>query len=235
MIEVLGPQDTNEFEAATALKNRIVASWPHVADDTDSNIYLIASVKCHGQLPRDIDILVLGEFLSPPSYQQFLPVETAQGRPFHGVNTVLVDGLCFLIELKDHSPDAVRFIGAEGVRTVEVLYKEGWKNVTEQAFKGQFSVRSVFVNARINPVPFVSNLIWLRNVDESDVGNIGNIIGANFPWELVLNKIAISNPPKFFRNGWHLTVVPDDSKIMSRAIEHFTKPLEPTNLDRRRL
>jgi hypothetical protein len=180
MIEVLGPQGTNEYEAATVLKNLILASWPQVANDPGSEIHLIASVKCHGQKPRDIDILVLAALTSPISYPQYLQVETRTGPPFQGMNNVSVDNLCFVVEVKDHSSDRVRFTGGEGVTAVEVLYKDSWHNVTEQAFQQQFSVRNVFINARIDPVPWVSNLIWLRNIDGSEVGNINNVIGSTF-------------------------------------------------------
>jgi len=232
---VHGPQDTHEYEAATVLKDRILASWPQVANDPSSEIHLIASVKCHGQNPRDVDVLVLAEFNSPPSYRQYLPVETTGGPPFQGVNNVWVDNLCFVVEVKDHPADRVRFTGGEGVTVVEVLYNDSWHNVTEQAFKQQFSVRNVFRNARLEPVPWVSNLIWLRNIDHLEIGQVNNVIGSNFPWELVLNKIGVSHPPKFYRNAWHLSAVRDDMGVMNQALKHFTKVLEPTNLDRRRL
>src|SRR5579859_4540490 len=110
MIRIVGPLDTSEYEAALALRKLITQALPNIIEDPTHNILIIAGAKCHGQLTRDIDLLVLGSFGPGLKYSPFLSFKTPDGQ-LHTPDAVEVRSLCAVIEIKGHHSGDVRFVG----------------------------------------------------------------------------------------------------------------------------
>jgi hypothetical protein len=230
MIQVFGAEETQEYEAALTFRDLIVKRWPDVAVDPVHDIRIIAGAKCHGQYPRDVDIILLANLGPGLRYDTFLPFTRRDGRR-QSTGSVEVRSLCLAIEVKDHSPDRVRFVGTE----VQVLYRDGWKDASEQNFRQVHSVRGYLEQQRVVP-PFVTSLLWLRNVPATDLPpRPHQILGAPLTWELILNVVAQDRSPREQDGRWVLDAEGPAGADFARAAEVFTRVLTPTRLDRQRM
>ncbi len=230
MIQVVGAEDTREYEAALALRRLILQEWPGIIDDPTHQVHIIANAKCHGQQPRDIDVLLLAKFGPGFRYRPFLSFTAADGQT-HRPEYVYVDSLCLAIEVKDHQPKDVRFIGT----AVEVRYHDKWHNASEQSEKQIFSIKGYVSYHAIRP-PWVTPLLWLRNVSNADLPTRPHpTIGIPITWSIILNIIGQITAPKWRNGQWSLDAFSQDHASFLGTIELFTKVLESTHLDRQRV
>lgn len=230
MIQVVGAEGTAEYAAALTLRDHITKTWPAVTDEPGHDIRVIAGAKCHGQYPRDIDILLLASLGAGLEYETFLPFTRRDGR-LQTSGMVEVRSLCVAIEVKDHQPEAIRFVGTQ----VQVMYRDGWKDASEQNFRQIHSVRGYLAQHRIPP-PFVTALLWLRNVPVTDLPpRPHQILGASLTWELLLNVVAQDRPPRERGGQWVLDASESDPRVMPRAAVIFSQVIVPTRLDRQRM
>lgn len=230
MIRLLGSMEGSEGEAARALRQSILESWPWAEDDPGTKIHIVAGVKCHGQPVRDLDLVVLGQFSGRARYIQFLPFFNTRNNSLIKLNTtVIVRGLCLIIEVKDSGSENVRFVGTQ----VEVQYGQEWKNVTEQSHKQIFALKNYLLHHRV-AAPHITNLIWLRNIENADLPRRPhNIIGGNATWDLFLNVIGQESPPRFRDGIWTVGTRPSDQpEVFESACDVLTKVVQPTHLDR---
>lgn len=230
MIVVLGTEGSREYEAALELRDMIVRTWPCVEHDEAHDVRIIAGAKCHGQDTRDIDLLLLARLGPGIVYCPFLPFQGWDGR-VHTPKTVRVRSLCCVIELKDHDPNGVRFIGT----TAEVEYHGRWHNASEQNEKQLYAVKNYLESHAIQP-PWITPLLWLRNVPNSDLPPRPHpILGSTTTWELMLNVMAQMRRPRREEGEWILDASAKDSMALARMVELFTKEIVPTHLDRARV
>ncbi len=228
MIYVLGEAATSEYEAAIELKNLILKTWPAIEQSAQHLVWIIAGAKCHGQPKRDIDVLLLANFSESLTYTPFLPF-SVYGQ-LESPSEVHIKSFCAAIEVKDHSPEKVRFEGTN----VKVYYRDGWKDVTEQNHQQKYSVKN-YIEHHGYVSPWVTSFIWLRNVPTVDLpAPPHNILGSNLTWDRFLNVMGQLSPPKKEYGQWILSSA-SLSSVVTRAAELFTKPLVPTKLDRRRM
>lgn len=230
MIRLLGSMEGSEGEAARALRQSILETWPWAEDDPGTKIHIVAGVKCHGQPVRDLDLVVLGQFSGRARYVQFLPFFNTRNNSLIKLNaTVIVRSLCLIIEVKDSGSENVRFVGTQ----VEVQYDQGWKNVTEQSHKQIFALKNYLLHHRV-AAPHITNLIWLRNIENADLPRRPhNILGGNATWDLFLNVIGQESRPRFGDGIWTVGTRPSDQpEIFESACDVLTKIVQPTHLDR---
>src|SRR5438105_3878392 len=102
MIQLLGSQEGREAAAARDLRDVILASWHWAENDTKATVSIIAGVQCHGQKPRDIDIVLLATFAEPVRFSPFFEISWG-GPPFRPKEAFL-DSLCVTIEVKEQDP-----------------------------------------------------------------------------------------------------------------------------------
>jgi hypothetical protein len=230
MIQVFGAEDTREQEAALALRNLMVKAWPSVADSPIHDVRIVAGAKCHGQQKRDIDVLLLASFDTGLEYRPFLSFQGADGQ-YHKPNSVQVRSLCVVIEVKDHRPEDVRFVGT----AVEVSYGSRWHNASEQNEGQVYSVKRYLEYHGIHP-PWISSLLWLRNVPTATLPPRPHPnIGAQVTWDLILNVLGQMHPPRWRDGRWVISAIDQDYTTLTRVTDLFTKILEPTRLDRQRM
>lgn len=217
MIVIHGTKDNgSEYAAAEALVKAACEAIPEISESKQIVFELFPRAQCFGQKNRDIDLLV---FFADYRGNEKL-YKSAQGKHVHS--------FCLSIEVKTHTPAAVRFEGS----TCYVKYNEQEHDVTGQSEGQKYSLKEYIKrNSRTKSAPWISNLIWLVRVPKALIPNVeSNIIGAEISWEEFLNKVALLDPREsgkvetFSAQGW-----------MKEIMSIFSKRLEASKIDRKRV
>lgn len=232
MIRVFGASNSSEYKAALQLQELFLAEHPSIRGSNKHRVAIIAGAKCHGQTVRDLDVVLLANFDPPLTYQPVLsfanPLRPDQPETPTSVN---IQSICTIIEVKEHPPDAVRFIGS----IAEVKYGAQWHNVTEQSEKQIYALKN-YLSVKGLPAPYITNVIWFRNLQNVDLpSRPHNIIAGQITWNMLFSVIAQVNPPWLIQQQWTLTVNSPDQKTVDQIRLALTEELSPTSLDRRRM
>jgi hypothetical protein len=235
MLTIIGSAGTPERAAAEEIATMFRQAWPWLETDDKSTVILLCQVQCHGQIPRDLDVVLLAYLPVRPQFQPRFDPD-----PNPDVNTfapaVVVESMCAVIEVKDHDSRFVRFRGTD----VEVSYGPGvareWKSATYQNERQKYSLNN-YLNAHTGSSPWISNLIWLRNVPGKDVPRgPNNILPAKFTLNGLLNWVAESS--RLVRDGHEFVLTATrlgDQLPLKAAVDFLTVKIEPTSIDRRRM
>lgn len=214
-------QDTAEHRAALALARIFSAELPEVNDSRDIILEIFSNIQCFGQRPQDVDLLVVfADYRATGKLQQ-----TKDGKAIHS--------FCATIEVKSHSHESVWFSGANCF----VKYNDRDHDVTSQSEAQKYSLKKYIErNSRTGKAPWISNLIWLLNVNSTDLPKSdNNILGADSGWGDFVNKIgmlnttAMSSIQTFSSRSWLITITGifarrlEASKIDRKRIEAITK------------
>lgn len=240
MINVVGHESGPESDAAHALKAALEKAWPWINDETDSFVQIIPNVQCHGENPRDIDIVLLAQL--DPKRAQFYP--TGDVYKHHGktpleVTKVNVRSLCLCIEVKDHPPEGIQFNGPKA----EVLYQSRngnlhWHSVTSQSEGQKYSLKNyIEKNTGCIKAPYICNLIWFRNLPKDELPQTSaNFLPSSFTWSGLMN-VVIKNMTVSYKNKIaELGSIKENSEsLIPQAADLLGRKLEPTTLDRERM
>lgn len=221
MLQLIGPTDTPEYDAARDLAERIGVAWADIATNPQHQMTIVAAAKCYGQPVCDIDMLVFYHTNTPYP----LPAQPGDYRTVH------VASLCLVIEVKEHLPEQVRFVGTQ----TEVQYHTRWHNVSEQNYKQRFAVKGFLEEQSIAP-PFIISLIWLRNVPEAHIPNsLHNLIGQDTTWESILHRVRRHMRPKMHAAVRTLCISAGNE--LPRVVNLFstTRKPQPTDIERTKL
>jgi hypothetical protein len=235
MICIIGDSNKAEYSAAETLRDLIVSGWPWIEQAADSSITILVGVQCHGQIPKDLDLVLLAYLPKRPAFQlKFNPKLNADENTT--TPTTKIESFCVIIEVKDHDARSVRFRGTN----VEVLYNneqgQKWKSATDQSEEQKYSLKK-YLDAHTGRAPWIGNLIWLRNVTSKDIPKgLSNVMPSQFTLNSLFNYIA--NTYKLFQNegGYLLSSTRSTDTFSLKEAERFlTVKIEPTSLDRRRM
>jgi len=239
VISIVGCDDGPEADAARQLRSAIARAWPWAETHTSAHVYLIPNVQCHGESPRDIDLAVLA--VLPEDLATFQPTGSLRLMNDAAVDTELVHvrSLCVVLEIKDHTPQDVRFAGTK----VEVRYRgmgrdEEWHSASQQNERQKYSFRNYL--ARNLPgahVPHITNLIWLRNIPRDLLPRAThNMLPSTITWTGLLNAVAANSRVWAESLGVTLSATrPESASVLSQAAQLLARRLSPTQLDRRRM
>jgi len=236
MIRVSGATEGPEANAARDLCRMVLASWPWVEHDPHTTVEIVAGVQCHGQSTRDLDIVLLATLPSRACYVPFLSFQRRGDHQWIKPAEVRVASLCIVFEVKDNDPADVRF---EGTR-LEVRYRHGgvehWHGASEQSFKQVFALRNYLASHNLAS-PFVTNLIWLRQVPNAQLPHRPhNLLGSNPTWELMLNIVGQLDPPHEHDGVWTLEAWRKGGQPNFQSVVRLlTLRLQPTRLDNVRM
>lgn len=223
MIEVLGPVDSREHEAAQSLRDIIAEEWTD-AESKNVRIKIVAEAQCYGQEVRDIDLLLAAEVNGKHSIAS----------PQRDRQRAYLRNLCLTIEVKGHSSQNVRFRGNQ----VEVRYNNKWHDASDQSEKQQRSVRGYLErNSALGKPPYVVNLVWLRNVPKQELpSGEHNILGSNSTWKDFVRCVAIAQRP--FKNDktdrYEITAL-SARNFAERVASPFSERMQPSKLDRTKM
>ena len=108
MLRRYGKPGGDEGEAAVRLEQQIRAAWPWVDDDPNTDLAIIAGMKCYGERREDLDVVLLGR-VGPkgafaPTLDFYDKFDQAQ-RPW----SVWVESLCLVIEVKSHDQHGIKY------------------------------------------------------------------------------------------------------------------------------
>jgi hypothetical protein len=236
MLHVIGLENSAERNAADTLAQVFATGWPWLESSVDSDVYILANVQCHGQNPRDLDLVVLANLPTQPHFQprfELNHVADSGG----AVPIARVGSLCVVVEVKDHDPKGVQFQGTN----VSVVYnvasgQREWKSATIQSEFQKYSLKN-YLEAHTGCSPWVANLIWLREVDGKDLPRgPHNILPTRFTLNGFLNWVAETTRMTPVGNDYLLTAnrIRDDL-LVDTATKFLTAKITPTSLDRRRM
>lgn len=211
MLQIVGPDYTPEYQAATELADRIGYAWPDIQVSPTHHLTLVAAAKCYGQPVCDVDLVAFFQTTNPCE----LPPEPDESHP------VFLTSFCLAIEVKDHPMERVRFVGSQ----VEVQYHERWHNVSEQNFKQRFSIKGYLEGQGVRS-PFIVNLIWLRNVPEQHLPPPPhNILGQDTSWETMLQRFRQGTRPFWNKASKQMRIQAGGD--IARSAEIFTHIRKP--------
>ena len=196
---------------------------------------ILCGVQCHGQSPKDLDLVLLAQLPARPRFQPRFNPDHNAGENATTPRTI-VESLCVVIEVKDHDGRSVRFRGTD----VEVAYGKGgnreWKSATYQNERQKYSLKN-YLDAHTACSPWIANLVWLRNVPCRDIPRgPNNILPAKFTLNGLLNWVAETSRP--VRDGHEFVLTATrlgDQLPLQAAVDFLTAKVEPTSLDRRRM
>lgn len=235
MITVVGENGQPEFAAAETLRALFVSAWPWIEQDSDASVTILSGVQCHGQSPRDLDLVLLACLPGRPQFQPRFNPDPHSGEDA-ATHIATVESLCVVIEVKDHDTRSVRFRGTE----VEVAYGQGssveWKSATHQNERQKYSLKN-YLEAHTGHSPWIANLIWLRNVPSKDIPRgAGNVLPSKFTLNGLLNWVA--GTTRLVRDGDQFVLA--STRLghqfpLEVAVDFLTVKMEPTTLDRRKM
>jgi len=221
------------------VRQAILRAWPWAESDPAAAIFLIPNVQCHGETPRDLDLVILASL--PTERATFAPTVQLKLLDDRVVEPDLVHvrSLCIVIEVKDNAPQDVRFSGPK----VEVRYhgpasNDRWHSATKQNEGQKYSLmRYLARHTSAARGPHITNLIWLRNVTRDALPRgAHNVLPATITWSALLNTVAANSCVWPETVGITLAATtPESAFSFAAACDLLTRRLTPTTLDRRRM
>ena len=211
-----------------------MASW--LVNDPENDVVLVVGVQCHGQTPRDLDVVLLARLPARPQFQPRFQPDRNAGEHLP-TPAVRVESRCVGFEVKDHDPRGIKIRGTE----VEVAYTKPngrveWKNASQQSEQQKYSLKN-YLEAHVDCSPWVVNLVWLRGVDGRELPRgTSNILPSKFTLNGLLNWAAENG--RLARDGDEFILSanrPGDIFPIKAATSFLTTRIDPTPLDRIRM
>lgn len=219
MIRVHQIDESPESNAALTLEKIIIEHTPEIKNSLNQNIKIdiIPSVQCYGVSggTQDVDLVC---FLLDSRNEQSL---------FQSSIGTKIRSVCLTIEVKGHAAESIYFEGSKCF----VKYQGKPHNVTDQSEKQKYSLKSyIEKNSRGKKSPWITNLIWLRNLPKSELPELAsNIIGSDTTWQDILDKVAMLSGKEQSILGFNGT------KVYNEALEALTFKIQPSKIDRKRM
>nr|WP_314444424.1 AAA family ATPase [uncultured Sphingomonas sp.] len=208
-----------ETQNAELLKKALLASEPGLKDPA-VELEILYSLPLPG---RQIDLVILYH----DTRNVDLQLKTSKGVPIHSF--VLV------IEVKQHSPDLVRFQGP----SLQVRYDGQWHDATDQCDAQMWALKryqKATYHGRMRRQTFVQRAIWLPRVpgaalEEAPASSSVPVHYAEAGWQEITEKLEVNR-------GAVKTLVDheDPTRHSLRSLSaHLTHEVRPTRLDLRRM
>ncbi|MGJ8530497.1 hypothetical protein [Maritalea sp.] len=222
-VELLGPNKTSENANAELLKTALITSAPEL-ERPGIRLAIVQQVFAQN---REIDCVLVFEDLRR-SDELFC---TSRGIP--------VKSFVACVEVKQHSPDAIRFHGTH----LEVQYGDKWHDATGQAEAQVWALKHLqeyayLGKARRNKT-FVQSLIWLPRIptdilSEAQPNGRTKILGEGLSWKQLIDCCEINNAQGKVQT---LGSTRQGSQLHSydSLVEVLTVKVEPTRLDLKRV
>lgn len=235
MIELVGQEGTPEHDAAVAIREAFVKTWPGIetTPKEEEHIKIASCVKLSGQKVSDIDVVLVGQ-LRPNRF--IVPRTGAKDSDGNSIVSTKIQVKSFIaaIEVKDHPAESM-VIEAGGVR---VRYNDGWKNATEQNEQQRYALLS-YLRGAIGVNPWVYRCVLLRGIHDlpKDRGisrPTSGAVPALFDGTELLVAMASVNGIRKLGAGY--TISSGDEALLEGILaDSLLTPLTPSSLDRKRM
>lgn len=235
MLRVYGKPDGDEGEAAARLAALVRAAWPWVDSDPNTDLVVIAGMKCYNESREDLDLLLIGTVRHGAVFTPTLDFYDREGEVVRPAS-VSVESLCVIIELKGHDQTGIKFEAGHLFVNYGTASYPDWKDATEQNQSQVHSLRNYLAKRGFSS-PYIVGLIWLRHIPEPKLPpRPHNLLGSKFNWERLLSTVAQKNTPKWYGGRWNLKA---DSLAQPVAFAPLLRALTATTqvsaLDRTRM
>lgn len=219
--------------AALKIKECITTIWSDI-ERSEDKVTIYAGAKLFGYQSQDIDVIVSCNFFNP---RVFSPVREVHCRDSGDIEKkeIYIDSLLLAIEVKDHSANRVKFEGEAAFVEYTRNNSDGWHPVSDQSLNQLHSLKQFIFN-EFGRYPFVGNLIYFSNLEESDLPRRPhNVISSSISPRDLFTVIAEIQKPYRKKNGkCFLSLGPRDlsNKIPDSKLFNV---LVPTELDRKKI
>ena len=234
MIDIFGVKEGKEFEAAAHLREQILAVWPDLAQSADDHLKIFVGLKLYGYRIEDIDLVVIGHFAKPRSFDVEYKFYPRDGEPFIP-RRAAIKNFILVIEAKSHDATGVKFDD----KIVSVRYVRGghtvWEPVTEKNRQQMFEFKHYL--AEHGARTYVQDLIYFSGLRENDLPQRPhNYFGVDASFERILNILGQVSAPRHHRRDVMISFGTDEvfDALFSTGFP-LLQTLEPTPLDRRRM
>jgi len=235
MIEIVGVNEGKEYEAAVHLRSRILTVWPDLSQHQDDHIKIFVGLKLYGHSIEDIDLLVIGQFSEPRSFDIEYKFYPREGDPFIP-RQASVRNFALVVETKSHDATGVRFDD----KVASVRYRrsghKAWECVTEKNRQQMFELKTYLARAGITRL-YVQDLIYFSGLREVDLPKRPhNCFGVDASFERVLNILGQVSGP--INDNRRVTISFGQDEVFEAILSPespLLQTLEPTPLDRRRM
>lgn len=180
-------KESPEKQAAEQLAQSFKSEFDLNHKQAQGEVLILSNLTLYGQKVKDIDILIVG-FLNNLKLKINCKSKNLSGEITKtSLKEIDVKSFCYVIELKDHSIERIQMNGPN----LQVKYKDGWHDATDQSKNQKDSLFSYFYD-NLGFKPWVYNFIWLRNVNQSEFDNLikqnTNIFSNEFSFRDIIQK-----------------------------------------------
>ena len=235
MIELIGQKGTPEHDAAVAISEAFIKTWPGIetTPKEEEHVKIASCVKLSGQKVSDIDVVLVGQ-LRPNRF--IVPKAGAKDADGNSLVSTKVRVKSFIaaIEVKDH-PAENMVVEAGGIL---VKYRDGWKSATEQNEQQRYALLSYLRDAT-GASPWVHRCVLLRGIHElpKDRGisrPTSGAVPALFDATAILVAMASVNGIRKLGGG-HTISSGDEALLEGILADNLLAPLKPSSVDRKRM
>lgn len=233
LIDIIGLNEGQEYEAALHIRRLLLLLWPDLAQSPTDIVRIFVGLKIYGYKVEDLDLVVIGRFSDFRPFDVEYTFHPRDGEPFVP-RQAFVRNFLLVIEVKSHSATGVKFDD----KVASVRYSRNgvgiWECVTEKNRTQMFEFKRYLADCGIDRV-YVQDLVLFTGLKEADLPKRPhNNLGADASFERVLNVLGqISRPRRTDRKAL-ITFGSDEvlDAILAPSFPLF-ETLEPTPLDRR--
>ena len=227
-VKLHGSIDDTEYRWGQILKEKFEKDTKLTSPE--NQVHIITSVQCHGQQPKDIDLVVFG---SLKDYST--KVKSAVYGHDNDIKErdVKISNFCVVIEVKGHDPEGLYF---SGTRLIAKYANKSEHNVTLQSQKQPYSLKG-YLKSEI----WVSNLIFLPNTSKKHFENEEipdeGILFSDFDISDFWHKLFLQRWPIIFNSQVNYSAMrPKIFEIeLDNYLKKLTKEIKTTRLDRERI
>ena len=234
MIEFFGNLESSEGRAARVISDLFIKNWPDINEDSLSIIKIYAGAKLFGYQVQDIDVIIICNFENPKNFAPTRPLITNPNDEAER-KEIIVESIVICIEVKDHDSRFIKFEGDSVFVNYKVKNSEGWHSASDQNLAQAHSLKQYLFD-EYKSSPFVSNLIYLSNLEEADIPKRpNNIITPTISPRDFLTVIAETSKPYRRKNNKTYLSSSNEEKSKIFINSSIFKRYYPSTLDRKKL
>ncbi|MDH2089143.1 RNA helicase [Rhizobium pusense] len=235
MIEIVGVQEGQEYEAALHVRRLLLDVWPDLGQSRRDIVKIFVGFKMYGQSVEDLDLVVVGLFDEPREFAVEYKFYPREGEPF-APRQAWVKNFALVIEVKSHDAGGVKFDDKVAFVRYSRSGSSRWECVTEKNRTQMFEFKKYLGRHGLDRV-HVQDLILFTGLREVDLPERPhNCIAIDASFERWLNVLGQISRPHRSGNRVTLSFGADEvfEGILAGKFGLF-EAVEPTPLDRKRM
>ena len=168
-------KDTDEYKAGLSISDSIVSAMPGIKESTEIFLEIFPNAQCLGEKSQAIDLLILfADFR-----QELFLQRTSCQKIVHSFSATLKVDFC-----KVYSD----VFAANGLFND---FHNGHHKIKLQIERQKkIAVRHIKRSSKDMKKPHITDLAWLPNISPEEAGAEQNILGGDFNWRQLLEKIS---------------------------------------------